>query len=139
MEEKKKIKLPWSIESVIAVLFIIISGVYFIAFDVKQNNVWDKCTSETEAYLVDEYVEEYLYAPYHGGKVQIKYNTHLTYRVDFRTESYTIKISRPGKKIAALTLPVKFNPDDNSMFFYNTTALDYIIGDDEEWIYHECE
>ena len=135
--EEKKIKFPWQIKSVIGVLFIIVTGVWFIAFDVKQNNVWDKCTSETEAYLVDEYIEEYLYAPYHGGKVQTRYNTHLTYRVDFRTESYTIPISRPGKKVAALTLPVKFNPDDNSMFFYNTTELDYIVGDDDEWIYHE--
>lgn len=137
MNTKPK-KLPWDLGSLFLVLFIIITGIVFMLLEKDEENFNARCSAETQACLVDENIEEYLYAPYHGGRVVTRYNTHLTYVVDFGLVSYSIKLSMPGKKVAPLTLPVKYNPDDVSEFMYCTEELNYIVGDNE-WVYYTGE
>ena len=136
--DKKPKKLPWDLGKLLLVLFILVSGVLFIFLEKDEENFNARCSAETQAYLVDENIEEYLYAPYHGGRVSTRYNTHLTYVVDFGSVSYSIKLSMPGKKVATITLPVKYNPEDVSEFMYCTEELNYIVGDNE-WIYYTGE
>lgn len=136
--EKKPKKLPWDLGRLFLVLFVLVTGVVFIFLDKHEEDFNVRCSAETQACLVDENIEEYLYAPYHGGRVVTRYNTHLTYVVDFGSVSYSIKLSMPGKKVAPITLPVKYNPDDVSEFMYCTEELNYVVGDDE-WVYYTGE
>lgn len=53
----------------------------------KENQSIARCTESTIATVSYESVEPYLYAPYHGGEVQTKYKTHVTY--SFTVDEYT--------------------------------------------------
>lgn len=132
-------KVPWPSGRAFIVGFILITGAIILCKDINSKSADKRCTEETNAYLVDEHVEEYLYAPYHGGRVTTQYNTTVYYVVDIMGARYNITLSMPGKRVAPVTLPVKYNPNNLGEFMYNTTELNYLIGNDEEWLYYDGE
>ena len=130
-------------KSIAVNVICVAAGALFVALIVlatvlRYNATVDRCTGSTTAYLVSEYVDEYLYAPYHGGRVTTKYTTHLKYSVDIEDKTYSFSLKIPGLRKTVEYLPVKYNPSNPSEFFYCTTELDYAVAD-EEWIYYKSD
>ena len=124
-------------------LICVAAGALFVALIIfinasRYDATVDRCTGSAAAYLVSEYVDEYLYAPYHGGRVTTKYTTHLKYSVDIEDKTYSFSLKIPGLRKTVEYLPVKYNPSNPSEFFYCTTELDYAVTD-EEWIYYKAD
>lgn len=108
-----------------------------VATNLKYNATVDSCTGSATAYLVNEYVDEYLYAPYHGGRVTTKYTTHLKYNVDIEDITYSFSLQLSGKRKTVEYLPVKYNPSNPSEFFYYVAELS-ATEFDREWMYHKA-
>lgn len=72
-----------------------------------------------------ESVEPYLYAPYHGGEVQTKYKTHVTY--SFTVDEYTHSINYAFEGTVnnyPNVIDVIYNPDNPNEFWYDDTVFD---------------
>lgn len=95
----------------------------------------ERCSAITDAKLVDCEVEEYLYAPYHGGRVTTHYTTHGSYMFTIGENEIYIPISKGGKETFPETIRIKYNPDTPMEFFYDTTDIGILLGEDK-WIYH---
>lgn len=95
----------------------------------------ERCSSTTDAKLVDCEVEEYLYAPYHGGRVTTRYTTYGSYMFAVGENEIYIPISKDGKEPFPETIQIKYNPDVPTEFFYDTTDIGILLGKDK-WIYH---
>lgn len=116
---------------------ILFAVLIVVATNLKYNATVDSCTGSATAYLVNEYVDEYLYAPYHGGRVTTKYTTHLKYDVDIEGITYSFSLQLSGKRKTVEYLPVKYNPSDPSEFFYYVAELS-TTEFDREWMYHKA-
>lgn len=79
-------------------------------------------TEYTTAILIDSTQEEYLYAPYHGGRVYPRYNYYyrFEYIVDDEPYWFTIKSDVP---VEALDMSVRYNKDNPSSIYINYSDL----------------
>lgn len=91
----------------------------------KENQSIARCTESTIATVSYESVEPYLYAPYHGGEVQTKYKTHVTY--SFTVDEYTHSINYAFEGTVNNyhnVIDVIYNPDNPNEFWYDDTVFD---------------
>ena len=95
----------------------------------------ERCSVTVDAELVSCNVEEYLYAPYHGGRVTTRYTTYGVYSFTVGETEISIPISRGDRSPFPETIKVKYNPDNPTEFFYDTTDIGILLGKDK-WIYH---
>ena len=92
---------------------------------VRKNQSIARCTESTIATVSYESVEPYLYAPYHGGEVQTKYKTHVTY--SFTVDEYTHSINYTFEGTVnnyPNVIDVIYNPDNQNEFWYDDTVFD---------------
>lgn len=92
---------------------------------VRKNQFIARCTESTIATVSYESVEPYLYAPYHGGEVQTKYKTHVTY--SFTVDEYTHSINYAFEGTVnnyPNVIDVIYNPDNPNEFWYDDTVFD---------------
>lgn len=92
---------------------------------VRKNQSIARCTESTIATVSYESVEPYLYAPYHGGEVQTKYKTHVTY--SFTVDEYTHSINYTFEGTVnnySNVIDVIYNPDNPNEFWYDDTVFD---------------
>ena len=91
----------------------------------QENQSIARCTESTIATVSHESVEPYLYAPYHGGEVQTKYKTHVTY--SFTVDEYTHSINYTFEGTVnnyPNVIDVIYNPDNPNEFWYDDTVFD---------------
>lgn len=92
---------------------------------VRKNQSIARCTESTIATVSYESVEPYLYAPYHGGEVQTKYKTHVTY--SFTVDEYMHSINYVFEGTVnnyPNVIDVIYNPDNPNEFWYDDTVFD---------------
>lgn len=92
---------------------------------VRKNQSIARCTESTIATVSYESVEPYLYAPYHGGEVQTKYKTHVTY--SFTVDEYTHSINYTFEGTVnnyPNVIDVIYNPDNPNEFWHDDTVFD---------------
>lgn len=106
-------------------ILLIILVVLAVYGHVKKNQSIARCTESTIATVSYESVEPYLYAPYHGGEVQTKYKTHVTY--SFTVDEYTHSINYAFEGTVnnyPNVIDVIYNPDNPNEFWYDDTVFD---------------
>lgn len=113
------------IKDVLVSIFIIVMFGGFLSIAVT-GNVWEskfknKCTEEVVGYVSNEYVEDYLYAPYHGGEVQQRYKTHVTYSFDVDETRYNVYMQHPGYFTYPEAMVFRYNPDNPTEFIYDVS------------------
>lgn len=92
---------------------------------VRKNQSIARCTESTIATVSYESVEPYLYAPYHGGEVQTKYKTHVTYSFTVDEYTHSIKYTFEGTvDNYPSVIDVIYNPDNPNEFWYDDTVFD---------------
>ena len=113
------------IKEVLAFAFLIVIFGGFIITSII-GNVWEskfknKCTEEVVGYVSNEYVEDYLYAPYYGGVVQELHKTHVTYSFDVDGTRYNVYMQHPGYFTYPEVMVFRYNPDNPTEFIYDVS------------------
>lgn len=106
-------------------LLVIMTAIIIISIGkYKQKASLLRCTESAIATMSYEYVESYLYAPYHGGDVTTRYKTYVNYAFDIDGTTHTIRFVFPGKRIDyPNAVDVIYNPDDPTEFWYNKAVI----------------
>lgn len=126
------------IEKVKEVLAFAFLAIFFGGFLVVSilGNIWrtrfvDECTEEVVGYVSNNYVEDYLYAPYHGGIVEERHRVHVTYSFDVDDIRCSIHMQHPDYAEYPDTMVFKYNPDNPTEFIYDVSEW---YGEDEpDW------
>lgn len=96
---------------------------------VKRNQFISKCTESVNAGVSGFYDDEYLYAPYHGGRVTTEHRYYTTYTVTVNGKDYWITlmtVNLIGKDKSGV---FKYNPDNPDHSYFDMTEVcgnDYI-------------
>ena len=135
-KEKKIEKELWytSASAVIAIVGAIVLIITAVCGHVCKFNML-KDYEDNTAMLTDASETSYLYAPYHGGKVQTRYEYFLTYTYIVDGEEYTIKVKR-NTSYKPADIKLKYNPEnpyeifiDKDAFIPRDADVDYV-----DWI-----
>lgn len=113
------------IKEVLAFTFLIVVFGGFLVIAIIGNS-WEskfknKCTEEVIGYVSNEYIEDYLYAPYHGGRVEERHRTHVTYSFDVDGTKYSVHMQYYGYHTYPGTMVFKYNPDNPTEFIYDVS------------------
>lgn len=92
-----------------------------------------RCNVQELAHLKDYEMMPYEYAPYHGGRVQTRYDVIASYTYSVDGSDYTIYLTTSyGENSEPIsTIPVKYNKDNpaecvfNASGFYGTYREDF--------------
>lgn len=123
VEEKIEKKDKEPIIEIILLSLIIIIPVAFSGYGKwLERKAMERCSEEVLGYVAGVYVDDYLYAPYHGGEVTTKYNTYVTYAFDTGDETYSVVMKAYYNKVDyPKVMSFKYNPDDPSEFFWDVS------------------
>ena len=117
-------KIEKTKDVLVSILIIVMFG-GFLSIAVT-GNLWaskfkNKCTEEVVGYVSNEYVEDYFYAPYHGGAVQERYRTHVTYSFDVDGTRHNVYMQHPGYFTYPEVMVFRYNPDNPTEFIYDVS------------------
>lgn len=124
MKENKKRK--FSVASICNTLINILAiglAVGFIGFCIYGHYYFEhKYTEYNTAIRTKETIEEYAYAPYHGGRVTSRYNYYYTYEYIVDDKPYRLNI-RSVVKIDTLDVAVRYSKDNPEDVYLNKSDL----------------
>lgn len=133
MKENKKRK--FSVASICNVLIKILTIVFTVGFIgiciYGHHNFEHTYTEYTTAIKIKESVEDYLYAPYHGGRVQTRYNYYYTYEYIVDDKPYYLNI-KSVVKIDTSDVTVRYSKDNPEDVYFDKNDL--YANPEEVWV-----
>lgn len=116
------------IEKVKEILAFGFLAIFFGGFFVISilGNIWrsrfvDECTEEVVGYVSSSHVEDYLYAPYLGGRVEERHKTNVTYSFDVDDTKCSVHMQHYNCAEYPDTMVFRYNPDNPTEFIYDVS------------------
>lgn len=124
--------------TVIIVALILVGCIFLlISVGIPTAKLWFNCTEEACATMSDVYVEDYLYAPFHGGQVTEKHRTHVSYVFDDGITKHTIHKTYPDLYNEYPTsIKIKYNPSNPNEFWFDNSMVSEDSDSKPEWVFN---